>query len=220
MSQIWDKELSNLLNRLDIQKIFTRIEEERLSGYSIFPAADKILNAFELTPFEKIKVVIIGQDPYHQAGQAHGLSFSVPTGIKIPPSLRNIYKEIERSTGNAMDHDNGNLTPWAEQGVLLLNAVLTVRAGKPGSHAGIGWGAFTNKIIQMLSEQKNGLIFLLWGKFAQEKTKWIHSDKHHILTAPHPSPFSAHKGFLGCNHFVLTNELLIQQGDKPINWKI
>lgn len=217
---MWNNQFKELLEHSDIQNIFERVESERKAGQVIFPAAKNMLHAFDLTPFEKIKVIIIGQDPYHQVGQAHGLSFSVPTGIKIPPSLRNIYKEIERSTGNLMDYDNGNLTPWAEQGVLLLNAVLTVRAGKPGSHAGIGWEVFTNSVIQMLSEQKNGLIFLLWGKFAQEKTKWIHSDKHHILTAPHPSPFSAHKGFLGCNHFVLTNELLIQQGEKPINWKI
>jgi uracil-DNA glycosylase len=165
-------------------------------------------------------VVIIGQDPYHGPGQAHGLSFSVPNSIKPPPSLVNIFKEIESDTGVAMPLQYGNLTRWAEQGVLLLNAALTVRANEANSHAKFGWADFTNAVIEKISTEKEGIVFLLWGKFAQDKQILIDETKHFVLKAAHPSPLSAHTGFFGCKHFSKTNELLVKQGISPIDWKL
>lgn len=185
----------------------------------IYPPGSLIFNAFDKTPFHKVKVVILGQDPYHGPKQAMGLSFSVPDGIPPPPSLVNIYKELNKDVGMTIPL-TGNLTKWAEQGVLLLNAVLTVRANDPASHSKIGWMEFTNAVIKKISDEKKGVVFLLWGKFAQEKQVLIDETKHYVLKAAHPSPFSAFNGFFGCKHFSKTNELLMNQGLDPINWAI
>jgi len=187
--------------------------------HSIYPKGKEIFNAFNYTPFNKVKVVILGQDPYHGMGQAHGLSFSVPDGVKQPPSLKNIFKEIA-SDLNLPLPETGNLSPWAKQGVLLLNATLSVRVKQAGSHQKKGWEEFTDSVIQNISQKKKGVIFLLWGRFAQDKAELIDKNKHHILTAPHPSPFSVYRGFFGCKHFSKTNKLLAEQGLKEIDWKI
>ncbi len=193
--------------------------KEREKGKSIYPAKDKVFNAFKLTPFEDLKVVILGQDPYHGEGQAEGLCFSVPKGIRPPPSLQNMYKEIEVDLKIKMDKENGHLAPWAEQGVFLLNAVLTVEASKPASHANMGWEKFTDAVIQKISENKKGIVFILWGNYAKKKIELIDTKKHTILTAAHPSPFSAYNGFFGCKHFSKTNEILKKQNQKEIDWK-
>ncbi len=182
-----------------------------------YPAVNDIFNAFSLCPFDKVRVVIIGQDPYHRKGQAQGLAFSVPDNIKIPPSLRNIYKEVANDIGKEMPK-NGNLEHWAKQGVLLLNTVLTVEEGQPASHDGIGWETFTDAVIKSISEEKENVVFLLWGRLAQRKTKLINEEKHLILKAPHPSPLSAHRGFLGCRHFSQTNDYLKAKSLPEINW--
>ena len=186
--------------------------------YECYPPARFIFNAFDSTPFNKVKVVIIGQDPYHEPGQAHGLCFSVPQGIAVPPSLVNIIKEINSDLGLDVPTTTGNLQGWAEQGVLLLNATLTVRAHQAGSHQNKGWERFTDTAIRALSERRTGLVFLLWGSFAIAKSSLIDTSKHYILTAPHPSPLSAYRGFFGCRHFSKANQLLAQQGLAPIDW--
>jgi uracil-DNA glycosylase len=216
----WKAELENELSKSYFLSIMAFLNRERAAGKIIYPQEPLIFNAFNQTPFDKVRVVILGQDPYHNPGQAHGLSFSVPIGTKPPRSLVNIYKEIQADTGIAMPLEYGNLTHWAEQGVLLLNAFLTVRANEPASHAKIGWMDFTDAVIKKISDNKNGVIFLLWGNFAQQKQVLIDETKHFLLKAPHPSPFSANKGFFGCRHFSKTNELLIQQGGAPIDWKL
>lgn len=175
--------------------------------------------ALELTPFDKVRVVILGQDPYHGEGQAHGLSFSVPEGVRTPPSLRNIFKELDAEFhGGEPQERSTDLTPWAEQGVLLLNAVLTVRQGKPGSHAKLGWEALTDAVIQALSEHREGLVFLLWGNYARAKAELVNQDRHLVLEAAHPSPFSAHRGFMGCGHFAEANAYLRRLGKDPVVW--
>jgi uracil-DNA glycosylase len=191
---------------------------EEKSKYRLFPAGKQIFEAFNLTPFAETKVIILGQDPYHGLGQAHGLSFSVPDGIKAPPSLVNIYKELKEDVGVEIAK-TGNLSPWAKQGVLLLNATLTVRESQAGSHQNKGWELFTNAVIKKLSDEKTGLIFLLWGNYAKQKGALIDVAKHHVLSAPHPSPL-ARGGFFGCKHFSKTNEILQKQGQKPINWQL
>ncbi|MEI9934212.1 MAG: uracil-DNA glycosylase [Ferruginibacter sp.] len=216
----WKKVLKDEFTKLYFLEIVTFLKTERALGKTIYPPGPLIFNAFNQTPFDKVKVVILGQDPYHGVGQAHGLSFSVPNGIKPPPSLINIYKEIQTDIGVAMPANYGNLTKWAEQGVLLLNAVLTVRANEPASHSKIGWMNFTDAVIQKLSDEKKGIVFLLWGRFAQDKQVLIDETKHHVLKAAHPSPFSADKGFFGCKHFSKTNELLSKEGLSPIDWKL
>ncbi len=193
------------------------IEEKK--KYTIYPPGKDIFAAFDHTPFEKVKVVIIGQDPYHGQGQAHGLCFSVPKGIRKPPSLVNIFKEIKDDLNHEIP-ESGNLESWARQGVLLLNATLTVRANTAGSHQNKGWEQFTDAVIRNLSDKHSGLIFLLWGNFAIAKKDLIDSTKHHILTAAHPSPFSALRGFFGCKHFSRTNEILRQQQKTEIDWHI
>jgi uracil-DNA glycosylase len=193
------------------------IEEKK--HHQIFPPGSSIFAAFDHTPFDKVKVVILGQDPYHGPGQAHGLCFSVNKGIVKPPSLINIFKEIQSDLGIAPPK-HGNLESWADQGVLLLNATLTVRAHQAGSHQNKGWERFTDAAITALSAEKTGLVFLLWGNYAQAKSSLIDASRHHILKAPHPSPLSASRGFFGCRHFSKTNQLLHQQGDKMINWAI
>lgn len=186
----------------------------------VFPPNRLIFNAFNTTPFEEVKVIILGQDPYHNIGQAHGLSFSVPRGIDIPPSLRNIYKELSTDAPGFIVPSHGDLTAWAKQGVLLLNATLTVRAHTAASHQNRGWELFTDKAISVLSEKRNGLVFMLWGRFAQQKAPLIDGQKHLILRAAHPSPLSAHNGFWGCAHFSKANEYLQKQGEQPINWQV
>lgn len=188
--------------------------------YIIYPPSKDIFNAFNSTPFENVKVVIIGQDPYHGKGQAHGLSFSVQDGVKFPPSLENIFKELKTDL-NIPYPTNGNLSSWAKQGVLLLNASLTVRESDPNSHQNIGWQKFTDAVIQNLSEKREGIIFLLWGGFAKKKGAKIDPKKHHILTTGHPSPLSANRGYwFGNKHFSKTNELLISMKKKPIDWRV
>jgi uracil-DNA glycosylase len=192
---------------------------EEKSKYLIFPSGNRIFAAFDYTPFDLVKVVIIGQDPYHGQDQAHGLCFSVPPGIRKPPSLLNIFKEIRDDLGHPIP-ESGTLEKWAEQGVLLINATLTVRANSPGSHQKKGWELFTDAVIKKLSDEKSGLVFILWGNFAIAKKEMIDQSRHHILTAAHPSPFSAHRGFFGCKHFSKTNEILLQQNKTEIDWKI
>lgn len=196
------------------------MQQEQSSGHVHYPPNGLIFNAFEHTPFEKVKVVILGQDPYHGPGQAHGLSFSVQKGTPLPPSLKNIFKELMTDIPTYNYPTNGDLTLWADQGVLLLNATLTVRANNAGSHQKMGWEKFTDKVITEISERRNGIVFLLWGKYAQAKGELIDATKHFILNAPHPSPFSVHSGFFGCKHFSKTNELLKKNGLEPINWQI
>lgn len=193
------------------------LEEKR--KYRVYPPGPQIFTAFNLTPFREVKLVILGQDPYHGAGQAHGLCFSVPHGVPRPPSLLNIFKELESDLGITMP-SHGNLEAWAAQGVLLLNATLTVRANQPGSHQKKGWEEFTDAAIRALSEKKEGLVFLLWGRHAQAKAELIDAGRHHILRAPHPSPLSASAGFFGCRHFSRANELMIAQGKEPVRWQI
>ena len=196
------------------------LQEEKQKGYTVYPKGPDIFNAFNHTTFDKVKVVILGQDPYHGVGQAHGLSFSVQKGITIPPSLKNIYKELETDIEGFKIPGHGNLTKWADEGVLLLNATLTVRAHEPGSHQGKGWERFTDHVISELSERKTGIVFLLWGRYAQNKSALIDESKHTLLKAAHPSPFSAYNGFFGCRHFSQTNAKLIAQGKSPIDWQI
>jgi len=215
----WKEQLKNEFGKTYFMQIVTHIKTEAASGKTIYPPGSKIFNAFEVTPFDKVKVVILGQDPYHGPGQAMGLSFSVPEGVPMPPSLMNIYKELRNDIGMAIPA-TGNLTHWAEQGVLLLNAVLTVRANEPASHSKIGWMEFTDAVIKKISDEKEGIVFLLWGKFAQEKQALIDQTKHYVLKAAHPSPFSCDKGFYGCKHFSTTNEMLRKQGKDPIDWSV
>jgi len=215
----WKLALKDLFQKPYFDQIAAHIKAEIELHKTIYPKGKLIFNAFEQTPFDQVKVIILGQDPYHNPHQAMGLSFSVPDGIKPPPSLMNIFKELNKDIGMPIP-PTGNLTPWAKQGVLLLNAVLTVREQEPASHAKIGWMDFTNDIIQLLSEEKKGLVFILWGNFAQQKIKLINPLKHKILKAAHPSPFSAYNGFFGCKHFSAANEYLVQHNINPINWAI
>ena len=214
----WGKVLTDEFQS-DYFKLLKSFLIEERKKYKIFPPASKIFASFNYTPFEKVKVVVIGQDPYHGEGQANGLCFSVSNGIQQPPSLQNIFKEINSDLGTPIPK-SGNLEAWAKQGVLLLNATLTVRANQPGSHQKMGWENFTDAVIKSLSEKRIGLVFLLWGRFAQAKEILIDKSKHHILKAPHPSPFSVHSGFFGCKHFSKTNELLKKNGLEEISWRV
>jgi uracil-DNA glycosylase len=213
----WKEALKHEFTKPYFLQVASHLKTERATGATIYPPGSLIFNAFNQTPFDQLKVVILGQDPYHGPGQAHGLSFSVPDGIHPPPSLMNIYKELHTDIGLPIPK-TGNLSRWAQQGVLLLNAVLTVRANEPASHAKIGWMDFTNAVIKQVSASKKGIVFLLWGRFAQEKQVLVDETRHAVLKAAHPSPFSADKGFFGCKHFSRTNELLRMQGLTPIDW--
>lgn len=215
----WKKALKDEFSKDYFNQIVGHLRIEKAAGHTIYPPGGLIFNAFNLTPFEKIKVVLLGQDPYHGKGQAHGLCFSVQDGIKPPPSLVNIYKEINKDIGLPIPN-HGNLTKWAGQGILMLNASLTVRAGEPMSHSKIGWADFTDAVIRKVSDQKKGLVFLLWGKFAQAKQELIDETKHQVLKAAHPSPYSADAGFFGCRHFSKTNEYLMKEGLDPIDWSL
>lgn len=215
----WDTLLASEKEKKYFHTILDFLEQERARGKVIYPEKSHIFNAIQSTPFQDVKIVIIGQDPYHNPGQAHGLSFSVPFGVKPPPSLMNIFKELKSDCGIETP-THGCLESWAQQGVLLLNAVLTVEENKPQSHANIGWQQFTDHIIQALNQHPETIVFLLWGSHAQKKAALIDTKKHVILTAPHPSPLSAHRGFLGCKHFSKANDILIKSGRKPINWRL
>lgn len=202
------------------QHILQQVAAARAQGKTIYPPHADVFNAFSFTPLENVKVVILGQDPYHGPNQAHGLAFSVQPGIAIPPSLLNIYKELQQDIPGFQMPDNGDLRYWAEQGVLLLNTVLTVERGLAHSHAKFGWETFTDRVIAALNEHKENLVFLLWGSHAQKKGQFIDRNRHYVLCAPHPSPLSAHRGFFGCHHFSRTNQYLLAHGQTPIDWQI
>jgi len=217
LDESWKQALKEEFNKPYFLELKKFLLQEKTDGQITFPSGPQIFNAFNLTPLDEVKVVIIGQDPYHGLGQAHGLCFSVPDGVKPPPSLQNIFKEINFDLENDIP-TSGNLERWARQGVLLLNALLTVRANQPVSHHKKGWEQFTDKVIETISNEKSGIVFLLWGRFAQDKAALIDQSRNFILKAAHPSPFSAYNGFFGCKHFSKTNELLRQQAKKEINW--
>lgn len=216
----WAELLAEEKQQAYFQHILTYVAEERGAGKAIFPAHDDVFNAFKMTELEDVKVVILGQDPYHGPNQAHGLSFSVLPGNKPPPSLVNIYKELLMDIDGMTKPSHGNLQHWAQQGILLLNTVLTVEQGLAHSHSKIGWERFTSRVIELLSQNTTGTVFLLWGNHAQKKGALIDAEKHHILHAPHPSPLSAHRGFFGCKHFSSTNKLLVAHGKTAINWQV
>ena len=219
IEESWKKVLKAEFSKPYFPQIPLHLKTEKSQGKLIYPPGSLIFNAFNTTPFNKVKVVILGQDPYHGAGQAHGLCFSVQNGVPPPPSLVNIFKELQDDIGIEIPN-HGNLTKWAAQGVFLLNASLTVRAGEPMSHSKIGWAAFTDTVIKKISEEKKNVVFLLWGKFAQEKRVLIDETKHCILRSVHPSPLSAYGGFFGCKHFSKTNEYLMGKGIDPIDWSL
>ena len=215
----WHEVLSPEKAKPYFVELMAKVDKARQEK-TVYPPEQDVFNAFAMTPLDEVKVVILGQDPYHGAGQAHGLSFSVQDGVKIPPSLRNIYKELATDIDGFSIPQHGNLTSWAEQGVLLLNTVLTVEEANANSHAKFGWETFTDAVIDAVNRHTDGVVFLLWGSHAQKKGKHIDREKHKVLHAPHPSPLSAHRGFLGCKHFSQTNEYLVEKGKTPINWQV
>lgn len=215
----WKEILHDEFEKPYFQNIPDHLKTEKAQGKIIYPPGSLIFNAFNTTPFDKVKVVILGQDPYHGPNQAHGLCFSVQNGVPPPPSLVNIFKELKDDIGMSIPN-HGNLTKWAGQGVFLLNASLTVRAGEPMSHSKIGWATFTDSVIQTISAKKQHVVFLLWGKFAQDKRVLIDETKHLVLRAAHPSPLSAHNGFFGCKHFSKANEYLMNKGISPVDWAL
>lgn len=215
----WKNHVGDYLQQEQMQALGKFLRNEKSAGKRIYPPGPQIFAALDATPFDDVKVVILGQDPYHGPGQAHGLCFSVAPGVDVPPSLVNIFKEIERDLGHARP-DHGYLMPWAKQGVLLLNAVLTVEAGQAGSHQGKGWEGFTDHIVETLNRERDGLVFMLWGSYAQAKGRIIDARKHCVLRAPHPSPLSAHRGFLGCGHFSAANRWLAGRRLAPIDWTL
>ncbi|KGQ18338.1 Uracil-DNA glycosylase [Lysobacter dokdonensis DS-58] len=215
----WKARVGEYLKREDMQSLRTFLRERMHKGAHVFPPAPQIFSALDATPFDQVKVVILGQDPYHGLGQAHGLCFSVQHGTAVPPSLVNIFKELQRDLG-IPPPTHGCLDHWAQQGVLLLNAVLTVEEGRAGAHQGKGWEGFTDHIVEALNREREHLVFLLWGSYAQAKGKMIDTNKHRVLKAPHPSPLSAHRGFIGCGHFSKTNDYLARHGMTPIDWRL
>ena len=215
----WKARIGDWLQRPEMRELSAFLRQRKAAGARIYPPGPQIFAAFDATPFDAVKVVILGQDPYHGPGQAHGLCFSVLPGVPVPPSLVNIFKELNADLGIAPP-DHGCLLPWARQGVLLLNAVLTVEEGRAGAHQGKGWEGFTDHAIETLAREREGLVFLLWGSYAQAKGKVIDTRRHRVLRAPHPSPLSAHRGFLGCGHFSATNQYLAQRGLSPIDWRL
>lgn len=215
----WKKELEAEFKKPYFESLVHHLKTEKQAGKTIYPAGKNIFNAFNITPFDKVKVLLLGQDPYHGPGQAHGLCFSVQKGVPPPPSLVNIYKELHDDLGIAVPR-TGDLTKWAQQGVFMLNASLTVRAGEPMSHAKIGWATFTDAVIKKVSEDKEHVVFILWGKFAQEKAILIDASKHCIIKSAHPSPLSAHNGFFKSKPFSKANEYLVAHGIDPIDWSI
>lgn len=215
----WKARLGSYFERPEMRALAEFLRAEKRAGKVIYPPGPDIFAAFDHTPFDKVKVVILGQDPYHGPGQAHGLCFSVRPGVRVPPSLDNIFKEIQRDL-DIERPDHGCLTPWADRGVLLLNAVLTVEQGRAGSHQGRGWEGFTDAAIDALNREREGLVFMLWGSYAQRKGSLIDGRRHCVLKAPHPSPLSAHRGFTGCGHFSQGNSYLSERGDAPVDWSL
>lgn len=215
----WKARVGDYLQRSEMQALAAFLRDEKARGKLIHPPGPQIFAALDATPWDKVKVVILGQDPYHGPGQAHGLCFSVLPGVPVPPSLQNIFKELRADLG-IEPPGHGCLLPWASQGVLLLNAVLTVEDGRAGSHQGKGWEGFTDHIVDTLSRERDGLVFLLWGSYAQAKGKIIDARRHRVLRAPHPSPLSAHRGFLGCRHFSAANAYLQRQDGSGIDWRL
>jgi len=215
----WRARVGDYLERPDMQRLAEFLRSELHAGKTIYPPPRRIFAALDATPFDQVKVVILGQDPYHGPGQAHGLCFSVMPGVAVPPSLENIFAELKRDLGIARP-GHGCLLPWARQGVLLLNAVLTVERGLAGSHHGKGWEGFTDAVIEHLNREREGLVFLLWGNPAQSKGRLIDAQRHRVLKAPHPSPLSAHRGFLGCGHFSKTNQWIRERGQAEIDWQL
>ena len=215
----WRARVGDYLERPDMQRLAEFLRSELHAGKTIYPPPRRIFAALDATPFDQVKVVILGQDPYHGPGQAHGLCFSVMPGVAVPPSLENIFAELKRDLGIARP-GHGCLLPWARQGVLLLNAVLTVERGLAGSHHGKGWEGFTDAVIEHLNREREGLVFLLWGNPAQSKGRLIDAQRHRVLKAPHPSPLSAHRGFLGCGHFSETNQWIRERGQAEIDWQL
>jgi len=219
LEQSWLDHLGEEFDKDYMRSLRAFLKQQKQMGKEIYPPGDLIFNALNTNPFDKVRVVILGQDPYHGPGQAHGLCFSVLPGVATPPSLGNIYKEIQADLGiNPPGH--GCLLPWAEQGVLLLNAVLTVEKFKAASHQGKGWEQFTDRVVAVLNEKRENLVFLLWGSYAQKKGQIIDRKRHQVLQSTHPSPLSAHRGFLGCRHFSQTNEYLTKTGQQPIDWAL
>jgi len=219
-SLTWQSALGNEKQKEYFVELLERVKQARETGSVIYPPQPDVFNALKYTPLDKVNVVILGQDPYHGPNQAHGLCFSVQAGVKTPPSLKNMYKELLTDIDGFVEPNHGTLTSWAEQGVLLLNTVLTVEQGKAHSHAKWGWETFTDKVIDVVNANCENVVFLLWGSHAQKKGKHIDREKHKVLHAPHPSPLSAHRGFLGCKHFSQTNEYLVEKGKTPINWQV
>jgi len=219
----WKARVGDWLLRPEMRELSAFLRQRKAAGVRVFPPGPQIFAAFDATPFDQVKVVVLGQDPYHGFGQAHGLCFSVMPGVPVPPSLLNIYKELE-DDGNVVPPfrrpDHGCLLPWARRGVLLLNAVLTVEEGRAGAHQGKGWEGFTDHVVDVLNREREGLVFLLWGSYAQAKGKVIDTRRHRVLKAPHPSPLSAHRGFLGCRHFSQANDYLARHGQTPIDWRL
>lgn len=215
----WKARLLDAFADPAMQQLRAFLVQERARGKVIFPPARQIFAALDATPFDQVKVVILGQDPYHGPGQAHGLCFSVLPGVPVPPSLNNIFAEIERDL-HIPRPDHGCLLPWAQRGVLLLNAVLTVEQGRAGAHQNRGWEGFTDHVIRRLADERESLVFLLWGSYAQAKGKVIDTRRHRVLKAPHPSPLSAHRGFLGCRHFSQANDYLARHGQVPVDWRL
>ncbi|MCQ2340887.1 MAG: uracil-DNA glycosylase [Paludibacteraceae bacterium] len=216
IEESWRQVLQSEFDKPYFEMLTTFVRRE-YAAHVCFPPGPLIFNAFNACPFDRVRVVIIGQDPYHEPGQAHGLCFSVNDGVEVPPSLQNIYKELNRDLGLPIP-TSGNLQHWAEQGVLLLNATLTVQAHHAGSHQNKGWEELTDAAIMALNQQRQGLVYMLWGSYAQRKGQWIDRRKNLVLTAPHPSPLSAYRGFIGCGHFSAANAYLINHGQSPINW--
>lgn len=215
----WKARVGDWFARDDMRALAAFLRQRKAAGATVYPPGGEIFAAFDATPFDAVKVVILGQDPYHGPGQAHGLCFSVRPGVPVPPSLDNIYKELARDTGFVRP-DHGCLLPWAHRGVLLLNSVLTVEAGQAGSHQGKGWEGFTDHVVDVLNREREHLVFLLWGSYAQKKGAVIDPRRHRVLKAPHPSPLSAHRGFLGCGHFSAANQSLARAGQAPVDWSL
>lgn len=215
----WKDRVGDYLQHDDMHALSAFLRQRKAAGARIYPPGPQIFAAFDATPFDAVKVVILGQDPYHGSGQAHGLCFSVLPGVPVPPSLDNMFKEIQRDLGIARP-DHGYLMPWAQRGVLLLNAVLTVEDGRAGAHQGKGWEGFTDHVVDTLNRQRDGLVFMLWGSYAQAKGRVIDQSRHRVLKTTHPSPLSAHRGFLGCGHFSAANEYLSRRGAAPIDWSL
>ncbi len=215
----WKEKVGDYLQRDEMHALSDFLRTRKAAGARLYPPGPQIFAAFDATPFDKVEVVILGQDPYHGPGQAHGLCFSVLPGVPVPPSLDNMFKEIQRDLGIARP-DHGYLMPWAQRGVLLLNAVLTVEEGRAGAHQGKGWEGFTDHVVDTLNREREGLVFMLWGSYAQAKGKVIDTRRHRVLKTTHPSPLSAHRGFLGSGHFSAANEYLARRGQKTIDWSL